>query len=61
MLDKCKRYHAWGVPYCWIIDPEKQAAWQHRVGSDPEKVNRAGSLRAGELGVSMDELFAEIR
>ncbi len=20
-LGKCEEYHAWGVPYCWVIDP----------------------------------------
>jgi len=60
MLAKCEQYHAWGVPYCWVIDPEKQTAWQYHAGSDPEKVDRAGMLKAGELSVSMDELFAEV-
>lgn len=21
MLSKCEEYHAWGVPFCWLIDP----------------------------------------
>ncbi|HEY4365435.1 MAG TPA: Uma2 family endonuclease [Bryobacteraceae bacterium] len=21
MLGKCEEYHAWGVPFCWVIDP----------------------------------------
>ena len=21
LFAKCEAYHAWGVPYCWIIDP----------------------------------------
>jgi Uma2 family endonuclease len=24
MLAKCEQYHARGVPFCWVIDPEKQ-------------------------------------
>src|SRR5260370_30871643 len=27
MLAKCAKYHPWGVPYCWVIDPDKPAAW----------------------------------
>jgi Uma2 family endonuclease len=61
MLAKCEQYHAWGVPYCWVIDPEKQTAWQYHSGSDPEKVDRAGTLKAGELSVSMNELFSHIQ
>ena len=60
MLAKCERYHAWGVPYCWVIDPEKQTAWQYHSGGDPEKVDRTGTLKAGDLIVSMGGLFADI-
>jgi Uma2 family endonuclease len=58
MLAKCEQYHDWGVPYCWIIDPEKQTAWQYASGSDPEHLTRAGTLIAGELAVSLKELFS---
>ena len=58
-LAKCEQYHAWGVPFCWVIDPEKQTAWQYHSGSDPEKVDRGGILTAGHLRVSLNELFAE--
>jgi len=60
MLAKCEQYHAWGVPYCWVIDPEKQTAWQYHSGSDPAKLERTGTLQAGDLSVSINELFAEI-
>jgi Uma2 family endonuclease len=23
-LAKCEEYHAWGTPYCWVIDPESK-------------------------------------
>ena len=26
MLSKCEEYHAWGVPFCWVIDPVKRTA-----------------------------------
>ena len=60
MLAKCKEYHAWGVPFCWVIDPEKQTAWQYHSGSDPERIDRGGTLIAGQLLVRLEELFAEI-
>ena len=59
MLAKCEQYHAWGVPFCWVIDPEKQTAWQYHSGGEPEHVERNGALTAGELIVSLDELFKE--
>ena len=59
MLSKCEQYHAWGVPFCWVIDPEKQTGWQYNAGNEPERVNRGGILTAGQLSVSLEELFAE--
>src|SRR5947209_810341 len=25
---KCEDYHAWGVKFCWLIDPEKEQCWE---------------------------------
>ncbi len=30
LATKCKKYHAWGVPHCWIIDPETRSLWESR-------------------------------
>jgi Uma2 family endonuclease len=59
MLAKCEQYHSWGVPFCWVIDPDKQSARQHHAGLEPERVGQSGVLHAGELNVELDELFAE--
>lgn len=56
MLAKCEEYHAWGVPFCWVIDPVKRAAWEYHSGGEPIHVN--DSLRAGDLAISVNELFA---
>jgi Uma2 family endonuclease len=59
MLAKCELYHAWGVPFCWVIDPEKQTAWQYHAGCEPERAHQGGVLQAGELSVRLEELFSE--
>jgi len=59
MLAKCEQYHSWGVPFCWVIDPEKQTGWQYHSGSEPERVDRGGTLTAGNLSVHLEELFSE--
>ncbi len=59
MLAKCEQYHTWGVPFCWVVDPEKQTAWQYHSGSEPEHVERTGSLTAGDLTVELQELFSD--
>jgi len=59
MLAKCEQYHDWGVPFCWVIDPDQQTAWQYHAGGEPLHVERGGELVAGELKVSLEELFSE--
>jgi Uma2 family endonuclease len=56
MLAKCEKYHAWGVPHCWVIDPVRRTAWEYHSSCEPAPVT--GWLRAGELSVSLNELFA---
>lgn len=58
MLAKCEEYHAWGVPYCWVIDPVKRAAWEYHSGGEPVRGTEA--LRAGDVAVSIGELFAAL-
>ena len=56
MFAKCDEYHAWGVPFCWVIDPVKRTAWEYHSDGEPQRAS--GMLRAGEIAVSLDELFA---
>jgi Uma2 family endonuclease len=58
MLAKCEKYHDWGVPYCWVIDPDKKTAWEYHSGGEPVKMDPNGALRAGELAVALPELFS---
>ena len=57
-FSKCEEYHAWGVPFCWVIDPVKRTAGEYHLSGEPVRV--AESLRAGELAVSLDELFSAL-
>ena len=58
MLSKCEEYHEWGVPYCWVIDPEKRSAWEYNSGGEP--VRTTETLRAGEIAISLQELFSTL-
>ncbi len=58
MLSKCEEYHAWSVPFCWIIDPVKRSAWEYHASAEPGRATE--TLRAGEISVSLQELFAEL-
>ncbi len=55
---KCDEYHAWGVRFCWIIDPEKRSAWEYHSGLEP--VHATDTLHAGEIVISLADLFASL-
>jgi Uma2 family endonuclease len=58
MLAKCEEYHAWGVPFCWVIDPVKRTAWEYHAAEEPARATE--TLRAGEISVSLKELFSAL-
>ena len=58
MLAKCEEYHAWGVPFCWVIDPVKRAAWEYHGGGEPVRVT--GTLSAGDISIGVEELFSSL-
>ena len=55
---KCEDYHAWGVQFCWIVDPEKQRCWEYEFGDRPRQISPSGQLTAGAIVVSISDLFA---
>jgi Uma2 family endonuclease len=55
-LAKCEEYHAWGVSYCWVIDPVKRTAWEYHAGSEPHRIE--STLHAGQTAIEPAELFA---
>ena len=57
-LKKCEIYHEWGVPHTWIIDPQTRRAWQYAKGSKPVEIAQVGELTAGEIHLSLAEIFA---
>ena len=57
LFGKCEVYHEWGVPFCWIVDPSKKTAWEYH--RDQAVSCKCDVLSAGELNVSVAELFAD--
>jgi Uma2 family endonuclease len=57
-LAKCEEYHAWGVPFCWVVDPVKQTAWEY--AKDGEPVRATAQLHAGDIAIDVAELFAPL-
>ncbi len=57
LFAKCEVYHEWGVPSCWVVDPSKKTAWEYH--RDQAVSCQSDVLSAGELSVSVAELFAE--
>ena len=60
MVKKWQEHLRWGVPSCWILNPETQEAWTvNMTGIDI--VPADGVLRAGEISVAMPEVFQAAR
>lgn len=57
MLAKCQRYHEFGVPFCWVIDPVDQRAWEYHAGA--ASAEQPAALTAGDLSVSLADLFSQ--
>ncbi len=55
MLEKCKLYHKQGVTYCWVIEPESQAAWTYHRNEAPVWVptGEGGTLAARDIGINV--------
>jgi Uma2 family endonuclease len=41
MLAKCTRYHDFGVPFCWVVDPVAMRAWEYHRTAEPREVSLA--------------------
>lgn len=55
-VKKCDEYLHWGVPACWIFDPEDKKAWFYdAAGLHP--VVEDGILRVGSIELALKELW----
>jgi Uma2 family endonuclease len=55
-IAKLERYHDWGVPYCWLIDPKHRRAWNYPKGG--ELLEASTQLEAGEIKLDVVEVFS---
>ncbi len=55
-VKKCKEYVRWGVPACWIFDPEEKEAWFYDAEGLHE-VAANGILRSGSIELALVELW----
>lgn len=60
MLAKCEEYHAWGVPYGWVFNPENEMAWEYHQGEIPERRPAGQAIRVGEIEIPVADLFASL-
>ena len=59
LLEKCKIYHAQGVPHCWVFEPESCIAWQYDSDAEPRWVRSTDALTIPPIGISfsLDEIW----
>jgi Uma2 family endonuclease len=55
LLAKCERYHAFGVGFCWVIDPVARRAWQYNRGGAP--LEKTDALVAEGVRLSLADVF----
>ena len=53
----CETYHAWGVPYCWVVDPIGKLAWEYHRDAPVRLLSGDDALSAGEIQIGISELF----
>ncbi len=58
MFPKCRLYHEWGVPYCWVIDGENRRVWEVNRGEQPTEA--VDVIRAGEIELPVNEIFSRL-
>ena len=59
LFGKCEEYHKWGVPYCWVIDPERKAAWEYFAEDfEPRKIDTV--LTAGPIQLELTSVFQRV-
>jgi Uma2 family endonuclease len=59
LFGKCEEYHQWGVPYCWVIDPDRKIAWEYLPADlEPRKVE--DPLTAGPIRLALGDVFRRV-
>ncbi|MDQ2844279.1 MAG: Uma2 family endonuclease [Acidobacteriota bacterium] len=59
LFRKCLRYHSWGIPHSWVIDPQTKICFEHHGGSDFTLIEANGHLTAGDVRIAAADIFAE--
>jgi Uma2 family endonuclease len=59
LFRKCVRYSTWGIPHCWIIDPETKACFEYHGGNDFILADTEGVLTADDIRIPVSEIFAD--
>jgi Uma2 family endonuclease len=59
LFGKCEEYHKWGVPFCWVIDPERKIAWEY-FPNDVEPRRVEDDLSAGPIRLPLSDVFFRV-
>jgi Uma2 family endonuclease len=57
LFAKCETCHAWGTPYCWVVDPIGKLAWEYHRDAPVKLPSVSDALSAGEIQIGTIELF----
>lgn len=58
LFEKCRLYHEWGVPYCWVIDGLERRIWECHREQTPKLVTE--EISAGDIRLPVAEVFSRL-
>jgi Uma2 family endonuclease len=59
LLRKCRLYHLWGVPHCWVIDPAARVCFESHAPDVFKLIGADEELTAGDVKLAATGIFAE--
>jgi Uma2 family endonuclease len=59
LLRKCRLYHLWGVPHCWVIDPAARVCFESHAPDAFKLIGTDEELTAGDVRLAATGIFAE--
>jgi Uma2 family endonuclease len=58
LLQKCRQFHVWGVPHCWVIDPAAHVCFESHASNEFRLIGAREELTAGDVKLAVADIFS---
>lgn len=58
LLHKCRQYHVWGVPHCWVIDPAARVCFESHAPDVFKLIEAGEDLTADSVTLAVTDIFS---